>query len=41
MSKQDLNLSSYLIMRFGKVLTKMSEGHKNQPFTLSNKKGVK
>lgn len=40
-SIQDLNLNSYLIMRFGKVLTKMSEGHKNPPFTLSNTKAAK
>ena len=40
-SIQDLNLNSYLIMRFGKVLTKMSEGHKNPPFTLSNTKAAR
>jgi hypothetical protein len=39
-SIQDLNLNSYLIMRFGKVLTRMSEGHKNPPFTLSNTKAA-
>jgi hypothetical protein len=47
-----LNLSSYLIIRFGKVETKMSKDHKTAPFTVScdraakiimykiNKKGV-
>ena len=30
-----LDLPSYLIIRYGKVITKMSEDHKNPPFTLS------
>ena len=30
-----LELPSYLIIRYGKVITKMSEDHKNPPFTLS------
>ena len=37
-SIQDLNLSSCLIMRFGKVFIMMPEGHKNPLFTISNKK---
>ena len=34
-SIKNINLPSYLIIRFGKVKTKMSEGHKNPPFTIS------
>lgn len=30
-----LDLPSYLIIRYGKVITKMSEDHKNPPFTLT------
>ncbi len=30
-----LKLEDYLIFRFGKITTKMSEGHKNPPFMLS------
>ena len=30
-----LELPSYLIIRYGKVITKMSEDHKNPPFTLT------
>lgn len=30
-----LDLENYLIIRFGKVITKMSEGHKNPPFTMT------
>ena len=34
-SIKHLELPSYLIIRYGKVITKMSEDHKNPPFTLS------
>jgi len=37
-SIKNINLPSYLIIRFGKVKTKMSEGHKNPPFTISTHK---
>ena len=30
-----LNISSYLVIRFGKVDSKMSKGHKNPPFTMT------
>lgn len=30
-----LDLENYLIIRFGKVITKMSEEHKNPPFTMT------
>jgi len=30
-----LGLSSYLVIRFGKVESKMSKGHKNPPFTMT------
>jgi len=32
---KNLDLPSYLIIRFGKVFTKMSDGHKTPPFTLT------
>jgi hypothetical protein len=35
-SVKQLGLSSSLIIRYGKVLTKMSQGHKNPPFTLTS-----
>jgi hypothetical protein len=31
---KELDLKKYLIIRFGKVVTKMSEGHRNPPFTM-------
>ena len=34
-SIKHLELPSYLTIRYGKVITKMSEDHKNPPFTLS------
>jgi short-subunit dehydrogenase len=34
----DLELSEYLIIRFGKVKTKMSKNHKNPPSTISAEK---
>tara|TARA_E500000081_G_C5902035_1_gene248197 strand:- start:290 stop:592 length:303 start_codon:yes stop_codon:yes gene_type:complete len=34
-SIKKLNLQDYLIFRFGKITTKMSEGHKNPPFMVS------
>ena len=37
---QKLNLHSYLIIRFGKVHTKMSEGHKTPPFSLEPSKAA-
>jgi short-subunit dehydrogenase len=37
-SIKNINLPSYLIIRFGKVKTKMSESHKNPPFTISTHK---
>ena len=33
----EMNLSSFLIIRFGKVFTRMSEGHKTPPFSVSPK----
>lgn len=32
----EMNLSSFLIIRFGKVFTRMSEGHKTPPFSVSS-----
>ena len=37
----DLELSEYLIIRFGKVKTKMSKNHKNPPSTISAEKAGK
>lgn len=37
----DLELSEYLIIRFGKVQTKMSKNHKNPPSTISAEKAGK
>lgn len=36
-----LNSNSYLLIRFGKIKTKMSEQHKDPPFTLSKEKAAK
>ena len=33
----EMDLSSFLIIRFGKVFTRMSEGHKTPPFSVSPK----
>ena len=33
----EMDLSSFLIIRFGKVFTRMSEGHKTPPFSVSAK----
>ena len=35
-----LNLSKYLVLRFGKVETKMSSDHKSPPFTISANKAA-
>ena len=35
-----INLPSVLIVRYGKVETKMSKGHKNPPFKLSSEKAA-
>ena len=40
-SIKHLNLKSYLIFRFGKIKTKMSEGHKDAPFTMSAEQSAK
>ena len=40
-SIQFLGLKSYMILRFGKIITKMSEGHKDAPFTMSAEDSAK
>jgi hypothetical protein len=40
-SVTNLELSEYLIIRFGKVKTKMSKNHKNPPSTISAEKAGK
>ena len=35
-----LNLSKYLVLRFGKVETKMSSSHESPPFTISANKAA-
>jgi len=40
-SIQFLGLKSYMILRFGKIKTKMSEGHKDAPFTMSAEDSAK
>ena len=41
LSVKSLKFNNYLIFRFGKIKTKMSEGHKNPPFTYDPDKASK
>jgi len=36
-----LNLNSFLVIRFGKIETRMSEGHESPPFTISSSQAAK
>ncbi len=40
-SVKSLSLNSYLFIRFGKVFTKMSEGHRTPPFSMTSKTAAK